>query len=312
MDLTFHGRNQKTEPQVWVVTSGKGGVGKTFVSTSFALTLSKLGHSVLLVDLDLSGANIHTSLGLKPSHLNIRHYFEGQKALHEITIPTPHPRVSYIQGYWDTWAPADLSPVNTTHLFQDLKSLKYDYIIIDSGLGASEKYLEIFKAADEKIFVTSTEPTSIEKTYRFIENYICYSLKEKTSAESYAGLLKTLRNHRQGLLDQPFSFKSYLKESEGFTLEPFLNLSKQPIRLVVNSVRSHNFATLGYSIKSVCYKYYDLNIDSIGCLDYDNAVWQSINNREHVLLSQPFTPLAGQFLGMCKHLIDPEELRAVV
>lgn len=312
MDLSVNGRQRTGGPQVWVVTSGKGGVGKTFVATSFALTLSKLGHSVLVVDLDLSGANVHTSLGLKPSHLNIRHYFEGHKALNEITIPTPHPRVSYIQGYWDTWAPADLSPVNTTQLFMDLKSLKYDFIIIDSGLGASEKYLEIFKAADEKIFVTSTEPTSVEKTYRFIENYICCTLKEKCSAESYTGLLKTLRDHRQGLLDKPFSFKSYLKESEGFTLEPFLHLSQNPIRMVVNSVRSQAFNNLGYSIKSVCNKYYDLNVDFAGALDYDNAVWQSIKNREHVLLAQPFTPLAGQFLGMCKHLIDPEELRAVI
>jgi flagellar biosynthesis protein FlhG len=304
-------RNPKTEPQVWAVTSGKGGAGKTFISTSLALTLSKLGHSVLLVDLDFSGANVHTSLGLKPSHLNIRHYFDGQKALYEITIPTPLPKVSYIQGYWDTWAPADLTHINTSQLFTDLKSLQYEYIIIDSGLGVSEKYLEIFKSADEKIFVTSTEPTSVEKTYRFIENYICFSLKEKCSPESFSGLLKTLRDHRQGLLDQPFSFKSYLRQSEGFAIEPFLHLSKEPIRLVVNSVRSHAFASLGPSLKSVCYKYYDLSIDAIGCLDYDNAVWQSISKRQHVLLAQPFTPLAGQFLAMCKHLIDPEDLRAV-
>ena len=39
--------------KVWVVASGKGGVGKTFVSSSLGITLSKLGHSVVVVDLDL-------------------------------------------------------------------------------------------------------------------------------------------------------------------------------------------------------------------------------------------------------------------
>ncbi|MCX7978519.1 MAG: ATP-binding protein, partial [Bdellovibrionaceae bacterium] len=62
----------------------------------------------------------------------------------------------------------------------------------------------------------------------------------------------------------------------------------------------------------VCDKYYDLKIDYAGSIDFDNAVWQSVRSREPVLLAQPFTPLAGQFLGICKHIVDQEELRAVV
>ncbi len=65
-------------------------------------------------------------------------------------------------------------------------------------------------------------------------------------------------------------------------------------------------------MKSVCNKYYDLGIDYVGAIDYDNAVWQSIRSCEHVLVAQPFTVLAGQFLATCKQLIDPEDLRAVV
>ena len=313
MELIPNSNSQNNQsPKIWLVTSGKGGVGKTFIASSLAFTLSKLGHSVVLADLDFSGANIHTSLGLSPSHLNIRHYIDGSKGLDEIVIPTPHPRLSYIQGYWDTWVPADLENLKSEKLIEDLKKLKTDYVIIDSGLGAVEKYLEMFRLADEKILVTSTEPTSIEKTYRFVENFICYSLKDKSHPEAYTKMIKTLRDHRQRILDKPFSFKSYLKESEGLTLEPFLSLSRSPIRLIVNSVRSQSMNDLGYSIKSVCYKYYDLSIDYAGALDYDNAVWQSVRNREPVLIAQPFTPLAGQFLGLCKHLIDPEQLRAVI
>lgn len=306
------GANDDSGPKIWTVSSGKGGVGKTFVSTSLAFTLSKLGHSVVIADLDFSGANVHTALGLKPSHLNIRHYIEGVKSLSELVIPTPFPHLSYIQGYWDTWSPADTTNLNTANLVQDLKKLKADYIIIDTGSGAVEKYLELFKLADEKVLITSTEPTSVEKTYRYIENFICYSLKDKSTPEAFGSLIRTLRDYRQKILNKPFSFRSYLKESEGFTLEPFLALSRQPIRLVLNSVRSQSLVELGYSMKSVCYKYYDLNIDYTGGLEYDNAVWQSIKNREPVLIAQPFTPLAGQFLSMCKHLIDPDELRAVV
>jgi flagellar biosynthesis protein FlhG len=94
-------------------------------------------------------------------------------------------------------------------------------------------------------------------------------------------------------------------------MDHFEKLSTSPVRLLINTSRSQSNADLGYSMKSVCSKYYDLGLDYLGAIDFDNAVWQSIRNREPVLVSQPFTPLAGQFLSMCKHLIAPDELRAV-
>lgn len=298
--------------KLWVVGSGKGGVGKTFVSSSLGITLAKLGHSVVIVDLDLSGANIHTSLGLQPSHMNIRHYFEGTKSLQDLVIPTPFPHLSYIQGFWDSWTPTDFSYSQIQSLIPELKKLRADYVIVDVGAGALEAHLDLFKAANEKFLVTSPEPTSIEKTYRFVEAYLCHSVRDSSTPDAYSAMIKTLREHRQRTLEKPFSFRSYFKETEGIQHNHFESLSNRPIHLIINSSRSQSNSDLGYSIKSVCNKYYDLGIDYLGAIDYDNAVWQSIRQREHVLLAQPFTPLAGQFLMTCKQLIDPEELRAVV
>ncbi|WP_374076305.1 P-loop NTPase [Bdellovibrio bacteriovorus] len=301
-----------TDTKLWVVASGKGGVGKTFVSSSLGMTLSKLGHSVVIVDLDLSGANIHTALGLPPSHMNVRHFFEGVKTLQELVIPTPFPHLSYVQGFWDSWTPTDFSYAQVHTLLPEIKKLRADYVIVDLGAGALEAHLELFKAADEKFLVTTPEPTSIEKTYRFIEAYMCHSLRENSTPDAYGNMISTLRNHRQRTLQKPFSFRSYLKDQTGLHYDFFEALSTTPVRLVMNSSRSQSNCDLGHSIKSVCNKYYDLGIDYLGAIDFDNAVWQSIRAREHVLVAQPFTPLAGQFLATCKQLIDPEELRAVV
>lgn len=295
--------NQNQHTQMWVVGSGKGGVGKTFVSTSLAITLSKLGHQVVIVDMDLSGANVHTSLGVDPSHLSLRHYFDGQKQLSEIVLPTPHLKLSYIQGLWDTWSSYEVTADQIKAMIPEFKKLNAEYIIVDLGVGASPAYMEFFKEADEKILVTNPEPTTIEKTYRYIESYICSSLKEELSKEQYEQLIIQLREHRQGTLTEELSFKQLLR-GRSFT--------KIPIRLVMNSSRSQTNKELGYSMKSVTKKYYDLGLDYIGAIDYDNAVWQSVKGCEHVLFAQPFTPLAGQFLSACKHLIDPGELRAVV
>src|SRR5437868_12865718 len=50
--------------QVWAVGGGKGGVGKSLLASSIAITLSRLGFHVVAMDLDLGGANLHTTFGV--------------------------------------------------------------------------------------------------------------------------------------------------------------------------------------------------------------------------------------------------------
>ncbi|MGZ3744695.1 MAG: P-loop NTPase, partial [Pseudobdellovibrionaceae bacterium] len=295
-----------------VVGSGKGGVGKTFVTSSLAICLTKMGHKVTIVDLDLSGANVHSALGISPSSHNIRHFFEGSKELSELVIPTEIPRLSYIQGFWDAWTPTDITVEQIHQLLPEMRKLKSDFVLVDLGAGALASHLELMKSADEKILISSPEPTSIEKTYRFIESFVCYSLKEHSVPEAYAHMIQTLRQNRNGFGEKNFSFRNYLKQSSGIQPDYFESLMAKPLRLLVNSCRSQANSELGYSMKSVCYKYYDFKVDFLAAIDYDNAVWQSIRNREAVLIAQPFTPLAGQFLTTCKQLIDPKELHTLI
>ena len=304
--------NKVKVPKLWAVGSGKGGVGKTFVASGLALTLSKLGHSVVLVDLDLSGGNVHTILGSQPRVPNIRHYMQGEISLPELVVPTKFQNLSFVQGYWDSWASANITPPQIENLLGDLKALNANFVVVDLGAGNIETYLKIFNAADEKFLITNPEPTSIEKTYRFIESFVCTSIQENANGTAYEKLISTLRDHRQGKLEKPFSFRAYLRNEEGFQFDHFETMTKSPVRLIVNSTRGKADIDLGYSIKSVCNKYFDLSIDYVEAIDFDNAVWQSVRNKEHILIAQPFTPLARQFFETCKHLIDPEDLRAVV
>lgn len=310
--LKFKSNTLDFAAKLWVVASGKGGVGKTFVSTSMGITLAKLGHSVVVVDFDLSGANVHTSLGLEPAHIGVRHYFDGSKTLPELVLATPFSKLSYIQGFWDPWNSKDLTAGQIGDFITELRKLNADYIIVDLGAGAQDCHLELFKDADERLLVTSPEPTSIEKTYRFLESYVCHSLRQDSTPAAYEDILTTLRHHRLRTLGKDFSFRSYLKAQSNNQLKSIASITKNPVRLLVNASRSSANQNLGHSMKSVCNKYYDLGIDYLGYLDFDNAVWQSVNARKPVLSAQPFTPLARQFLETCKHLIDPKELRAVL
>ncbi len=298
-------------PQVWSIASGKGGVGKTFITTSLAISLSKLGYSVVILDMDESSGNVHTSLGINPSFLNIRHFFDGAKTLQEVVIPTPYPHLSYVQGFWDTWKKMELDVEHSKKLFSEVRGLNCDYVIVDLAPGASDSHLEIARSSDEHFLVTTPEPTSVEKNYRYIESMLLYEAQKNMTSESLQKLLATLGEYRQRSLQEPFSFRDFYSKSVE-TNSFFDELDKSPVRLLINQCRSQTHRSFGHSIKSVVNKYYDLSIDFAGSIDYDNAVWQSVHKRENVLLAQPFTGLAGQFLTICKHIIDPQDLRAVV
>lgn len=291
--------------QIWVVAAGKGGVGKTFTASSIGITLSKLNYKVLVVDFDTSGANLHTNFGLSPAKKNLLHYFQDGEILETVTQQTQIPRLSIIQGFWDSWSAPQITIEQARKLVSECRETKFDYVVFDLGPGGHPIHLEMFAQADEKILVTSAEPTSVEKNYRFIEAFICHSLKEDLNKDQYLNLLQCLNDYRSTNKQGCFSFRNYIKNKTGQDFDFFEKLEKSPVRLIVNSCRSRLDEDLGFSIKSVCNKYFDFNIDYVGAIDFDNAVWQSVRGREPVLIEKPFTPLAGQFLSICKQLTNP-------
>ena len=292
--------------KIWVVGAGKGGVGKSFVTSSLAIALTKLNLSVLAVDLDLGGANLHSHLGMQPSSPSIQAFFAGQLPLANLVKPTPIPRLSLIQGCWEEWEHTNCGVGSTTQLLLELRRLPFDVVLVDLGPGSNTTHLEIFHGADEKILLTSPEPTSVEKTYRFLESWILFRASENSTKEALLQLKSSLKKFRSEKKTGHFSFRDYLEKAGGFAPDNFAALAEKPIQLLVNSSRSHLDEQLGYSIRSVCKKYYDLPLNYLGYIDYDNAVWHSIRNHEAFLIAKPFTTLSGQFLSLGKSLIDPE------
>jgi flagellar biosynthesis protein FlhG len=292
--------------KLWVVSAGKGGVGKTFVVSSLGITLSKLNQKVCLVDLDSSGGNLHSVFGLPLTDKNLRKYFFENQKLSELAVPTKIPHLSFIQGFWDTWSQTDLSKDQVHRFVEQIKtSGKFDFVIVDTTAGAWLPQLELFDMADERFLITNSEPTSVEKNYRFIESYLCFLLQKSIFKDNLHEAQAFLRNFRQNQSKDFKTFKDIIEEKFSRNENTFAKFDESPIRLIVNGTRSNQDEDLGFSIRSVAYKYFGLLMDYKGHIEYDNAVWQSIKNREPVLIEKPFTPLAGQFLSICKSLLNP-------
>lgn len=299
------------KPKIWTVASGKGGVGKTLVSTSLAITLAKLGIRVIIIDLDISGANVHTALGYSPQQLGLRQFLTGKGALRDFVTPTKYPSLSFIQGVWNSWTNTDLSEEQVQSILIASASLPCDVVVFDLGAGTLKSHLKAFHFADEKFLVTSPEPTSLEKNYRFLEAYLCEDLKQYCNTADYQELLRELQNRKTAPSSQLFSFRTFIESHDNIQLDYFRLFELAPVRLVVNPCRTEANLQLGQSVVSVCRRFFNLKIELALSLDFDNAVWQSIKNREPFLHANPFSPLAGQFLIAVKQLIGPQSLEKV-
>lgn len=154
---------------VYSVTSGKGGVGKTAVTTNLAYSLALCGKKVLILDADLGLANIDVAFGLTPK-FNLNHFFAGTHTLDDIMVEGPLgimilPAGSGIQNF------TRLDSSLKLQLLQGLDALhdRFDYVLIDTEAGISENVTYFNTAAQEILVVTTPEPTAITDAYALMK-----------------------------------------------------------------------------------------------------------------------------------------------
>ncbi|AZZ38112.1 hypothetical protein CIK05_15320 [Bdellovibrio sp. qaytius] len=166
--------------EIWCVASGKGGVGKTFAATGLGISLAKLRKKVLLVDFDISGANLHTVLGLRDFKNSILDGLNSSATGKDMIMSSGFSNLDFIPGFIVPQLGQELCTFKVDALLQQLQTLKYDVIIFDLGPGAQKANFSLMNYADRNFVITNCEPTSIEKTYSFIEQYIATEGRTKT------------------------------------------------------------------------------------------------------------------------------------
>ena len=153
------------------VASGKGGVGKSIVSTNLALALAKSGRRVLLADLDVGGADAHIMFGELNPPVTLTDFLNKRvDRLDDVAIPvTFHPNLRLIAGTGDTLATANMAYARKKRLMKHFRDLEADMVVLDIGAGTNYHALDFFLMADIHLTVATPEPTSVLDLYRFIK-----------------------------------------------------------------------------------------------------------------------------------------------
>jgi flagellar biosynthesis protein FlhG len=157
-------------PHMIAVASGKGGVGKTWLSITLCHALANAGKKVLLFDADLGLANADIQLGLTPKK-DLNGAVLENLPLSRVAEPYPAGGFDVIAGRSGSGALASLPAERLTRLRADLAefSLKYDHVILDLGAGIERAVRLIALKADAYLVVTNDEPTSLTDAYTFIK-----------------------------------------------------------------------------------------------------------------------------------------------
>ncbi|MFN7087862.1 MAG: MinD/ParA family protein [Burkholderiales bacterium] len=155
--------------RIVAVTSGKGGVGKTFVAANLAAALAQAGRRVLVMDADLGLANLDIVLGLVPG-ATLHEVLMGAAALDDVILEAPGgfsvlPAGSGLMEY------SRLTGELGERLREVLTELggRYDYLLLDTGAGIADIVLYITSLADEILIVTTPEPTAMADAYATIK-----------------------------------------------------------------------------------------------------------------------------------------------
>ncbi|TVR03408.1 MAG: MinD/ParA family protein [Spirochaetaceae bacterium] len=160
--------NGETRTRIITVASGKGGVGKTNISTNLAIAYAKLGKRVILMDADLGLANVNVVLGIIPKY-NLYHLIRKQKSMKEIIMDTAY-GIQIVAGASGFAKIANLSEDERRAFVGELSEMSNaEIIIIDTSAGVSNNVLSFVAAADEAIIVTTPEPTAITDAYGIIK-----------------------------------------------------------------------------------------------------------------------------------------------
>jgi flagellar biosynthesis protein FlhG len=155
--------------RITAITSGKGGVGKTFVAVNLAAAFARLGERVLVLDADLGLANLDVVLNLVPK-ITLHDVFTGKSLLNDAILPAPGGFSVLLAGSGMVEYSRLTSEVRD-QLQQVINEVapRFDRVLLDTGAGISDVVLYTVSLADEVLIVATPEPTSMTDAYAAIK-----------------------------------------------------------------------------------------------------------------------------------------------
>ncbi|MBW1692983.1 MAG: P-loop NTPase [Deltaproteobacteria bacterium] len=278
-------------PEIYPISSGKGGVGKSFVTASLGGLLAKMGKNVVLVDLDLGASNLHTFLGIKNPKNGMNSFLNKTvKSLEDVTVPTIIPNLFFISSSYCSMEIANLYYFQKLKIINAIRKLPFDNILLDLGSGTNFNTLDFFLISNKGIFICTPEPTSIENSLRFVKAAYLRKLKQIIKRHAFNSVVKSIVDNPNNVaIKSPDIIEAVLKNDPN--REKFLlnKLNEIKFKFIINKFRKNKDANIGKKIETVCNRHFYSNFQFLGNIRYDEWIHDAIVSKEVYVQKYPYT-----------------------
>ncbi len=155
--------------RVVAITSGKGGVGKTNVSSNVAYLAAASGERVLIVDADLGLANVEILYGITPRY-HLGHLLDGTATMQQVLASGPN-GIRILSAGSGLRGLTQLDDAQRLRLMTALDSIEddFDLVLFDTGAGIGDNVVFFCGGAQEALLVVTAEPTSLTDAYASVK-----------------------------------------------------------------------------------------------------------------------------------------------
>lgn len=155
--------------KIIVVTSGKGGVGKTTTSASFASGLALAGHKTAVIDFDVGLRNLDLIMGCERRVVyDLINVIHNEANLNQALIRDKQVDKLYVLAASQTRDKEALTQDGVERVLKDLSEMDFEYIVCDSPAGIETGALMAMHFADEALIVTNPEVSSVRDSDRIL------------------------------------------------------------------------------------------------------------------------------------------------
>jgi flagellar biosynthesis protein FlhG len=275
--------------KIIAIGAGRGGVGKGLVAANLAIYFAQLGKTVVLVDADTSGSNIHAQFDL-PAARQDPELDNLEKSL----VATSVPGLSLLPAAHDAaYGPSLLRAGRKARWLARLRAIPADYLVIDAGPGAGNFSVDLVLAADVPIAVTAPDPSAVETTYRFVRAAFRTRLRRALLRDRFRMHLFERALSELGALPAPLELVRALAKMDRTLAELAWSEAKRTrFFLVVNQTRIRGDLELGAWMSMLSARHYGIALDELGHIEHDDTVWLSMRRRRPLLVDSPTSKAA--------------------
>jgi flagellar biosynthesis protein FlhG len=297
--------------EIWAIGGGKGGTGKSFVTSNMGMNLAFRGKQVTLIDADLGGANLHTFLKIKKPKYSLTDFFEKKIPLSEIIRNTEIPNLRFVTGDVRSLDSTGVRYAQKLKLYRHIRNISGDYVLIDLGAGSGHNTIDTFLIADKMIVVTLPEITAIENLYMFIKKVLFRKLNRLLGEHGLKNAAKKAWQQRKTKdIKNIKELIGHIKETSP-EIRAIVEkaISQFKLYIIMNEVKENKHIETGFSTKSVIHKYFGMDARYTGFIQYNEFFWKFV--KQSATFRQITSPASTslEVRRVVQNLVDDRQLK---